>query len=117
MQDLLILGQTVELLTDASQRAMERGDVSGFVQLIEQRTPLLQRCLALWEVATEAERLVAQPHLQAMLAVDAALLDLGLVWLQRTRQQFAHLRRGRMALQGYGRPLQQACSGRFETHC
>lgn len=105
LDEMLTIGRQLEQLAAALFTALATEDVPTFALVVHGREPLLTRWIALWEVATPAERMRVAPIARAVLEHDVATLDSGQRWLHDVRAQITQLQQGLTTLERYGAPI------------
>ncbi len=105
MDELLALCAQVHDLTAALQTALLAEDYVTFARIVQGRTPLLERCIALFEAVTPAERAQVEPHLRDMVEANALIVQTGEEWLRATRQKLIRMQQGVQVMGRYRAPL------------
>lgn len=105
MEELTRLCGELHDLTAALQTALLAEDVPTFARIVQGRTPLLERCITLWEAATPSERAPLEAQLREVIEANALIVQTGEEWLRATRRKLLHLHRGRQVQRTYSAPF------------
>ena len=105
MEELLRLCDALNDLTIALQTALLAEDITTFARIVQGRTPILERCIVLWERATEDERAPFAAKLRDVVDANALMVQSGEEWLQATRKKLVQMHRGVQAMHRYRAPL------------